>query len=242
MAGLLGFEENIERKHLSSIYELMLDRSFNGRSEFDHMFMSAGEGLGRSLEYLNAVEWQGSSIILKMSKQNILRKLEEAPAIELPLITDVLDVLLTFLGQYARVPKLTNPFMYADFDSAVLEILREMRLLDGQYIAHRSLWLFLVDHYFLMPAQGGWNENVRHALKSVCEMTLASAPEEFKAIIEGRSDRPVSWAEGYLSRSWRQGHWLTEQEEARSIGSAHSFLPVIVCHTLMNPSKEVYVP
>ena len=62
MAGLLGFKENIERKHLSSIYELMLDRSFDGRPEFDHMFMSAGEGLGRSLEFFQAVEWELSLI------------------------------------------------------------------------------------------------------------------------------------------------------------------------------------
>lgn len=242
MSGLLDFDDQTERKHLISIYELMLERSFDGGSEFDHMFMSAGEGLGRSLEHLGAVKWEGSSIILKMSEQDILTRIEELPTAALPALTDVIDVLLTFLSQYAAVPKLTNPFRYAEFDSGVSAILQTMGLLDSQHVADRSFWLFLVDHYFLLPTSAGWNDNVRDELRGVCNTTWAHAPEEFKAIIEGRSDRPATWAQGYMSKHWRHGHWLTVEEEARSITQGHSFLPVIICNTLMTENEEVYVP
>lgn len=242
MIGLLDFDEKTERKHMSSIYEFMLDRSFDGRSEFDHMFMSAGEGLGRSLEHLGAIDWKGSSIVLKIPEREGIAKIDELPVAELPLLTDVLDVLLTFLRQYAKVPKLTNPFRLADFDSPASVILKEMRLLNDEHVAQRSLWLFLVDHCLLLPAMGVWNENVCEELKRVCETTWTDAPEEFKAVIEGRSDRPVIWAEGYMRKHWRHGQWLTAQDEARSLAPGHSFLPKVVCHTLMNENKEVYVP
>lgn len=242
MSGLLNFDEKTERKHLSSIFKLMLDRSFDGGSEFDHMFMSAGEDFGRILEHLGAVSWEGSSIILKMSEEDILKKIEESPIVALPALTDIVDVLLTFLGQYASLPKLTNPFRYAEFDFGVAPILKEMRLLDSQHVADRSFWLFLIDHYSILPDLGGWNDNVRDELRNVCDITWADGPEEFRAVFEGRSDRPVTWAEGYMRNHWRHGHWLTVQEEARSITQGHSFLPMIVCNTLMNENREVYVP
>ncbi len=227
---------------MSSLLGLMLERSFTGRSEFDHRFMSAGQALGRCLEHFGAIEWKGSSIVLKVSEQDIMMKIERARISELPALSDVLDVLLKFLGQYGTVPKLTDPLRYAEFDLGVSKILREMQLLDENHVVHRALWPSLVDHFFLLPNMGGWNENVRNELWNLCTVTWDDAPEEFKAFIEGRSDYRATWAEGYMMKHWRYGRWLTEQEEARSIETRLSFLAGIVCRTLMNGSKEVYVP
>lgn len=204
--------------------------------------MSAGEVLGRLLDHLDAVRWEGSLLILKMSENEALKILKSAPLAELPGLSDTLDVVLSFLAQYGTVPKLTKPNRYADFDREVSNLLQEMDLLDHQSLPRPEFLLFMINHYFLVPEIGGWDKSVLEELTRVCRKTWVGAPREFKDIYLGNSERPITWAEGYMRRRWRYGCWLTTVEQSRSVAPAHPFLPLAISKSLANKNHEIYVP
>lgn len=242
MPDLLSFDEETERKHATSLIGLMLDRSFGRRSEFDHMFMSAGESLGRCLEHLRAADFQGTLIVLTMSKDDILERVQHAPLSELPALTDVLDVALCFCGQYDLVPRITEPDQAAEFDPGMSGILQNMGLLNQQLVSSRPFLSIMLNHHFLVPNASGWDERVSVLLKELCETTWDGAPSDFKDAISGKSDRPIAWAEGYLAQRWRYGSWLTKEEMSRSIFPSHPALPFWVSRMLAEERSEVATP
>lgn len=242
MPDLLKFDEETERKHATSLIGLMLDKSFGRRPEFDHMFMSAGEDLGRCLKHLGAADFQGTLIILKMSKDDILEKVQSAPLSELPALADVLDVSLCFFGQYGVVPRITEPDQAAEFDPSLSGILQDMGLLNHELVSSRPFLLMMLNHYFLVPNARGWDERVNDLLKQICARTWDGAPSDFRDAIAGKSGRPIAWAESYLAQSWRYGSWLTKEQKSRSIFSAHPALPFWISRMLAEERGGVSTP
>ena len=95
----MNLDEATERKHLASIISILLDRAFRESSEFNHMFMCAGEDLAECLLHLEVAEVDRAIIKLTASKDSILEKIATAPISEVPMVGDALDVLLGIEAQ-----------------------------------------------------------------------------------------------------------------------------------------------
>ena len=100
----------------------------------------------------------------------------------------------------------------------------------------------MTNHYFIKPFDGYWDAKIEALLKDLAVKTLGGAPDEFGAVFDRRSKHPLTWAEGYMNRCWRYGHWLSQQEITRSITHHHSALPTIVTNTLAEGGNTVFVP
>ena len=179
---------------------------------------------------------------LTLLERPILEKIDTLPLAGLPMLTDVVDVLLTFPGRYATLPKLTNPHRYADFDNGGAPILQDMALLGEQHVPRRNSWPILADHHFLIPEGEGWHDALGVELQAVCDQTWDIAPDAFRAIIKRRSEQSARRAVGMLRERWRCGQWLDDAQLARAVPFAHSFLPKLVCKTLMAEDKALFVP
>jgi hypothetical protein len=226
------FDEQATRKHLRAMYQILVKRSFGDGTEFEHMFMSAGTGLAASLDPLGAIERKGSFIILIKPVEAILEGLYRIPVSQLPAVSDVLDVLLTFLGQYDHLPQLTRPDRYADFDGEVAKVLREMGLLDHQSVPQPSLLPVLISHYILNKTDEGWDSRVEDLLADLSDQAWQSAPRDFSDALLGRSGRPQTWCEGNLRRRWRYGEWLTDKQANDRFGYSHSGLASLMCQRM----------
>lgn len=238
----LTYPQADERRHLRAIYTILLASAFQDGHSFDHGFMSAGEALGRGLAHFDAIDWVGASIVLRRPAPEILRLIETAPLSDLPMLEDALSVLLSFLGQYSRVPKLTSPDQPTNFDPLATRLFQDMDLLDAAYLPQPPFWLILVNHHALVPQDGEWAPGIREPLWDICQRTWADAPQEFKDVVAGKTPRPLAWAEGYLERDWRYGRWLDPRHLRRAIAQHHRALPAIVVRTLANSDHGVFVP
>ncbi len=234
----MEFDEDAERGHLAKLIALLLERAFGKSSEFDHMFMSAGEALGRCLCQFSAAHFDGSLLILEMPKTWIVNKVQCADLLELPALNDVVDVLLSFEAQYGIVPNDYQIGQKARFAADVTRVLCDLGLLNNQARPSDFFLMMMVNHYFLKPKNGVWDDEIELLLMSVAEETWDLAPSEYKNVILGDSERPLTWAEGYLERRWRYGIWLSERQLIRALNPSHSALPNIITRSLADGSNS----
>lgn len=238
----MDFNETDERRVLARMLDLLLERAFPSSSEFEHQCMSAGEALACCFEQLGAAKDDGWNIQLTMPKDWIVNKARLAELAELPALADVLEVVLSFETQYGTVPVNYRTGQRVDFAADVSELLRQMGLLSSTSMPTDDFLLMMTNHHFIKPAKGNWDAKIEVLLKNLAVRTLGGAPDEFVAAVQHRSKRTLTWAEGYLNRHWRYGHWLSGQEIARSITHHHSALPTIVTNTLAEGGNRVFVP
>ena len=238
----LEFNEADERRYLAMMLGLLLERAFAHSSEFEHMCMSAGEALCSCLQHLDAAEDDGWSIHLTMPKDWIRNKVRLAKLTDLPAVSDVLEIALSFEAQYGTVPLDYQTGQRAQFASDISALLRQMGMLNRVGIPNDYFLLMMTNHHFLKPVNGMWNAKIEFLLKNLADKTLGGAPEEFTVVVRHQSKHPLTWAEGYLNRHWRYGHWLSDQELTRSITHHHSALPAIVINTLADGGNGVFVP
>ncbi|WP_192963704.1 hypothetical protein [Phycobacter azelaicus] len=238
----MNFNETDERKHLAMMLGLLLERAFPDSSQFEHQCMSAGEALSRCFQHLGAATDDGWYIRLSMPKDWITNKARLAKMTELPALADVLEVLLSFEAQYGTVPLDYRTGQRADFATDVSALLRQMGLLDRTSRPNEDFLLMMTNHHFIKPVYGNWDAKIEVLLRNLAVRTLGGAPDEFAAVVQRRSKRPLTWAAGYMNRHWRYGHWLSQQEIVRSITYHHSALPTIVTNTLAEGGNTVFVP
>jgi hypothetical protein len=194
--------------------------------------MSAGETLGRCLRQFNAARFEGSLIILEMPDTWIINKVRNADLLELPALNDVVDALLSFEAQYGTVPSNYKIGQIAHFDNDVTSVLCDLGLLNNHARPSDFFLLMMVNHYFLEPKNGVWDDALELLLMSVAKETWDLAPSEYKNVVLGNSERPLTWAEGYLQRRWRYGAWLSERQLIRALDPSHPALPKIVTRSL----------
>lgn len=238
----MNFNETDERKYLALIIGLLLERAFPDSSEFEHQCMSAGEALSRCLHHLGAATDDGWFIRLSMPNDWIRNKARLVKMSELPALADVLEVLLSFESQYGTVPLDYRTGQRADFAADVSALLRQMGLLSRTSRPNDDFLLMMTNHYFIKPVNGNWDAKIEVLLKNLVVKTLDGAPDEYTAVIQRRSERPITWAAGYMNRRWRYGTWLSQEDIARSIIYSHSALPTIVTNTLIDGGNTVFVP
>ncbi len=238
----MELDESTEREHLVTLIELLLERAFGESREFDHRFMSAGEGLGVCLDHFGAARFSGTYLRLEMPIAWILNKVRIAPLPELPTLSDVLDVMLSYEAQYGTIPYDYRTGQRARFASDVSRLLQQMGLLSHTGIPSDRFLLTLVNHHFLKPIDGAWDAIVEPLLKELASKTLDGAPDEYLNVLGGRSVRPLTWAEGYLNLRWRYGTWLTDLQLARAITRHHNALPMLITRTLAEGGEQVHVP
>ena len=238
----MDFDETDERRHLAVMLGLLLERAFPNSSEFEHQCMSAGEALSCCLEHIGAATDDGWTIRLTMPKDWITNKARVAKLADLPALTDVLEVVLLFEAQYGTVPVNYKTGQQVDFATDVCALLRQMGLLSRASIPNDCFLLMMTNHHFIKPVEGNWDAKIEVLLRNLAVRTLGGAPDEYTAVVQRRSKRPLTWAEGYMNRYWRYGTWLSQQEVTRSIALHHRALPTIVTNTLADGGKMVFVP
>ena len=238
----LNFNETDERKYLALLIGLLLERAFPDSSEFEHQCMSAGEALSRCLHHFGAATDDGWFIRLSLPKDWITNKARLAKITELPALVDVLEVLLSFEAQYGTVPLDYRTGQRVDFAADVSAILRQMGLLSRTSRPNDDFLLMMTNHHFIKPVSGNWDAEIEVLLKKLAVKTLDGAPDEYTAVVQRRSERPLTWASGYMNRHWRYGNWLSQQKIARSITYPHSALPIIVTNTIAEGGNTVFVP
>lgn len=204
--------------------------------------MSAGETLGVCLNHFGAARFSGTYLRLEMPIAWILNKVRIAPLSELPSLSDVLDVMLSYEAQYGTIPYDYSTGQYARFASDLSRLLQQMGLLSPTSIPSDRFLMMLVNHHFLKPRNGAWDATIEPLLMELANKTLKGAPDEYLNILRGRTERPLTWAEGYLARRWRYGTWLTDLQLARSIPRHHSALPMLITRTLAEGGDQVHVP
>lgn len=228
----MEFNEETERSHLVTLIALLLERAFGTSKEFDHGFMSAGEALGCCLRKFDAARFDGSLVLLEMPDTWIVNKVRTAELCELPALIDVIDVLLLFEAQYGSVPTDYKIGQIARFDTDVTSVLCDLELLNNYARPSDFFLLMMVNHYFLKPTNGVWDDELELLLMSVAKQTWDLAPSEYKNVVLGNSERPLTWAEGYFERRCRYGTWLSERQLIRALDLSHSALPRIVTRSL----------
>ena len=238
----LNFNETDERKYLALMIGLLLERAFPDSSEFEHQCMSAGEALSRCLHHFGAATDDGWHIRLSMPKDWIRNKARLAKITELPALVDVLEVLLSFEAHYGTVPSDYRTGQRVDFAADVSAVLRQMDLLSRTSRPNDDFLLMMTNHHFIKPVNGNWDAKIEVLLKNLAVKTLDGAPDEYAAVVQRRSKRPITWAAGYMNRHWRYGNWLSQQKIARSITYHHGALPMIVTNTLADGGNTVFVP
>ena len=179
-----------------------------------------------------------------MPKDWIVNKARLTKLADLPALTDVLEVILLFEAQYGTgiVPSNYRTGQRVDFAKDVSALLRQLGLLSRTNIPTDYFLLMMTNHYFIKPVEGNWDSKIEVLLKDLAVRTLSGAPDEFAAVVQHRSKRPLTWAEGYMNSCSRYGYWLSQQEVARSITHHHSALPTIVTNTLAEGGNTVFVP
>ena len=235
----LEFDEDTERRHLQTLIAYLLRRAFGKTTEFDHQFISAGEALGDCLCHIGAATIDGSWVKLRMPSNWIANKVRCAELIELPALIDVLDVLLSFGGQYTFAPRFDESEKTVRFPSDVTEVLCDLGLLDPTSHPSDLFLLMMLNHHFLKPENSVWKDEIELLITSLAEKTWDLAPIEFKDVFVGNSDYPLTWAEGYLERSWRYGNWLSDSQLKRALWTPHSALPWIVCRVLAGGNADL---
>ena len=96
----------------------------------------------------------------------------------------------------------------------------------------------MVNHYFLKPRRGAWGDELELLLMSLAKETWDLAPNEYRSVVLGNSERPLTWAEGYLERRWRYGNWLSGRQLKRALDPFHSALPGLVTRSLAGGSDS----
>lgn len=232
----MEFDEDTERRHLVTLIALLLDRAFGKSSEFDHGFMSAGEALGDCLCRFGAARINAPLVTREMPNTWIINKVRSAELFELPALNDVLDVLLSFEAEYGIVPRDYQIGQTARFDVDVTEILNDLGLLNSHSRPSDLFLLIMINHYILKPKNGVWDDELELLLMPLAKKTWELAPIEYKNVVLGNSERPLTWAEGILEHRWRYGNWLSEGQLRRALDRSYSALPRVITRSLANGS------
>ncbi len=191
--GYLDFYEDLDCPAARvAVIRPCLVHAFAGGVSFDHMFMSAGEGLPALLARFHLVEVDGPIVSLRCSideTTDVIGRSADTQRLAPPFI-DLLDCALAYAGQYFAGRQVFDPREPLGLSGAFAEALASLGLIDHNGSGCRSFRPFLLDH--------GWIESRYAAISS--KVWRQAVPDPFALQDAGTSRRFHKDAHDLLER------------------------------------------
>lgn len=227
---LLALDAERQRILLAELSDLLQDMVFAAGAEVDHSGDAVLGAVARAFAALGVLEADETRMRLTLTRDEIARRIAEAPLEALPLPVDVLAVTL-YVAPGRPVPGAPYPRM--TFGAGVDAVLDALGLTAGPGgPPDATLHAMLIDLTLLSPPGGAWSEEEVVMLGDMARHLAATAPAGVPRAPGQDPEAIARLTEAIRTRS-RLGHWLTEAELARpGAGRPWGALPQLLVRAL----------
>lgn len=216
---ILSLDEGQQRALLAELSEILRDMVFVAGPEVDLggdvVLTAAAHGFGA----LGVIETDGTRMNFAIPREEVLRRVAEAPVEALPLPVDLLAIAL----YVAPAEVLPDGVSFGPQVDAVLDALGMVAAPGGA--PDETLTAMMIDLSLLTPPGGDWPEDVVVMIGEMARALAETAPPDVPRVPGGDPDAAARLTDAIRTRS-RCGHWLTTLElERPSIGRPWGVLP-----------------